>query len=81
MTLKERFICHIVTQLVDDKEHFKLIIKTHILSQKTSKSIKPNIHSAELINKLTDKMWFQFLNEVKNPKIGVTTAIDNLFKV
>lgn len=81
MTLKERFVCHIVTQMVDDKAQFKMIIKTHILSQKTTKNIKPNIHSAELINKLTDKMWFKFLNDVKNPKIGITTAIDNLFKV
>ena len=54
---------------------FKRTVRASINRQKTTKLAV----NEKLINALIDKIWLKFLEDIKNPRIGVINAIHNAF--
>ena len=54
---------------------FKRILRASINRHKTTKVLQDE----RILAALLDKIWIQFLDEVKNPKVGVISAIHNAF--
>ena len=81
MTKLESIYKNILFKSVKDTEmDFKRILRASINRLKTTKVS----HNEALIEALIDKVWLRFLDDIKNPKVGVTNAIhkafDNEFK-
>lgn len=70
---KENIIANIVSATKDD---FYLNLRLAILSTKTTKVS----FSEEIMKRLINKMWVQFIRDCTNPKIGITEAINKVFK-
>lgn len=66
----------IVGMIVDEQAFVKFMIRSHILAQKTTKTH----YSKEVLDMLVAKIWCQFLKDCKNEHIGITKALEIVFK-
>ena len=76
MTKLESIYKNILFNSVKDTEmDFKRILRASFNRMKVTKLS----HNETLINALIDKVWLRFLDDIKDPKVGVINAIHKAF--
>lgn len=76
MTKFEQMYKTLLFNSVKDTEmDFKRILRANINRIKTTKMT----HDEKIIDALIDRIWLKFLEDVKDPKIGIHNAIQNAF--
>jgi hypothetical protein len=76
MTKLESIYRSILFNKVKETElDFKRVVRASIIRHKITKLP----YNEQLINALIDKIWIQFLNDIKSSKVGIMLAIHNAF--